>query len=106
MWLIVFGFVVALFNSQLMGRVVAVMLVPYPPGIAIIMPGERITAETQPVVDFLRELEAFDNMFPGFETEVHGVRIEYTDTGKRFYTVSCILESQVESILASSRPNE
>src|SRR5207237_9766692 len=32
--------------DELGGRTLAVMLVPYPPGIPLIMPGERITAAT------------------------------------------------------------
>ena len=33
--------------DNLMGRTLAVMVVPYPPGIPLIMPGERITAGDQ-----------------------------------------------------------
>ncbi len=33
--------------DELMGRTVAVMVVPYPPGIPVIMPGEQITADDQ-----------------------------------------------------------
>ena len=32
--------------DKLMGRTLAVMVVPYPPGIPLIMPGERITPAT------------------------------------------------------------
>jgi len=38
--------------SALLERIVAVQLVPYPPGIPIMMPGERVTAKKRAVVDF------------------------------------------------------
>lgn len=56
--------------SKLLGKTAAVMLVPYPPGIPIVMPGEKIT---KPVLDYLSTFEDFDNAFPGFETETHGI---------------------------------
>ena len=40
--------------DELEGRVAAVMLVPYPPGIPLIMPGERFTGETRSILDYLR----------------------------------------------------
>jgi arginine/lysine/ornithine decarboxylase len=65
------------------------MIVPYPPGIPIIMPGERFTASTKAIVDYLRLCEDFDNAFPGFENEIHGVTIE--DDGKRKrYVAYCV----------------
>ncbi len=75
--------------SDLKERVAAVMVVPYPPGIPIIMPGERFSSETSMIIDYLKILQAFDNEFPGFETEVHGVvpRRESSWTG---YSVYCL----------------
>ncbi|HEX7390358.1 MAG TPA: aminotransferase class I/II-fold pyridoxal phosphate-dependent enzyme, partial [Acidiphilium sp.] len=43
------------------GRVLARMVVPYPPGIPLI-------------VEYLRFAAAWDRQFPGFETDIHGVR--------------------------------
>ena len=62
--------------DDLMGRTLAVMVVPYPPGIPLIMPGERITAATKSIQDYLLYAREFDQKFPGFETDIHGLRFE------------------------------
>ncbi len=77
--------------SSLEGRTVAVMVVPYPPGIPVIMPGERCGQETRAVVDYLEILQEFDAMFPGFESDVHGVDV-VTREGRRVYYVYCVKE--------------
>jgi arginine decarboxylase len=59
--------------SEMAGRVSAVMVVPYPPGIPILMPGERAGAIDGPVLRYLLALEAFDARFPGFAHDIHGV---------------------------------
>ena len=59
--------------SQMAGRVAAVMVVPYPPGIPILMPGEHAGALDGPVLSYLCALEAFDAKFPGFAHDIHGV---------------------------------
>ena len=51
--------------DQLMGRTLAVMMVPYPPGIPLIMPGERITAATKSIHDYLLYARDFDRQVPG-----------------------------------------
>ena len=51
--------------DNLMGRMLAVMLVPYPPGIPVIMPGERITPETKSIHDYVLEARVFDSPLPG-----------------------------------------
>ncbi|WP_397378180.1 Orn/Lys/Arg decarboxylase N-terminal domain-containing protein [Pseudomonas sp.] len=71
--------------EQLEGRIAAVMLVPYPPGIPLIMPGERFTAQTRSIIDYLEFARTFDQSFPGFDADVHGLQRE----GGR-YTVDCI----------------
>lgn len=77
--------------SSLEGRTVAVMVVPYPPGIPVIMPGERCGPETRAIVDYLGILQEFDTRFPGFESEVHGVDVVMED-GQRVYYVYCVAE--------------
>ena len=64
--------------DELMGRTLGVMVVPYPPGIPLIMPGERITAATKSIHDYLLYAREFDKKFPGFETDIHGLRFEPT----------------------------
>ena len=75
--------------DQLLGRIAAVMLVPYPPGIPLIMPGERFTEETRSIVDYLAFARAFDSGFPGFVADVHG--LQQQEEG-RVYTVDCVKE--------------
>ena len=77
--------------DKLMGRTLAVMVVPYPPGIPVIMPGERITAATKSIQDYLLYAREFDQKFPGFETDIHGLRFEPTASGRR-YLVDCVAE--------------
>jgi arginine decarboxylase len=77
--------------DHLMGRTLAVMVVPYPPGIPVIMPGERLTPATKSIHDYLIEAREFDQKFPGFETDIHGLRFEPAAGGRR-YLVDCIIE--------------
>jgi arginine decarboxylase len=77
--------------DDLMGRILAVMLVPYPPGIPLIMPGERLTKETKSIQDYLLYAREFDQKFPGFETDIHGLRFEPTADGRR-YLVDCVVQ--------------
>jgi arginine decarboxylase len=73
--------------DQLQGRIAAVMLVPYPPGIPLIMPGERFTAATRSILDYLAFARTFDQAFPGFDIDVHGLQ---TEAGH--YCVDCLVE--------------
>lgn len=73
--------------DQLQGRIAAVMLVPYPPGIPLIMPGERFTTQSRAILDYLAFARTFDKAFPGFDVDVHGLQ---TDAGH--YTVDCLVE--------------
>jgi arginine decarboxylase len=88
----VHGAVEAVDIDKLMGRIAGVMVVPYPPGIPVIMPGERITATTKSIQDYLLNARSFDHKFPGFETDIHGLRFEGTGPDRR-YMVDCIKES-------------
>ncbi len=75
--------------DALEGRVAAVMLVPYPPGIPLIMPGERFTAASRPIIDYLRFTRRFERDFPGFDCEVHGLQPAPGGEPDR-HTVDCI----------------
>ncbi len=77
--------------DRLEGRIAAVMLVPYPPGIPLIMPGERFTPATRAIIDYLEFAGTFDRSFPGFDSDVHGLQHEEGEAG-RVYTVDCIKE--------------
>lgn len=76
--------------DQLNGRVAAVMVAPYPPGIPIIMPGERFNVALQ---QYLQMYQQFDQRYPGFETEIHGIEIAADPvSGKKEYKVYCVKE--------------
>jgi len=77
--------------DKLMGRIPAIMLVPYPPGISVIMPGEKFTEKTQEILDYFAMSEEFDNKYPGFTTEIHGVTI-VTEGEEDVYKVMCVKE--------------
>jgi arginine decarboxylase len=62
--------------SEMAGRIAGVMLVPYPPGIPVTMPGERLGGPESPVVKLILALEEFGKRFPGFEREVHGIEVD------------------------------
>jgi len=61
---------------ELAGRLAAVMLVPYPPGIPMSMPGERLGGPESPVIKLILAMEEFGKRFPGFEREVHGIEVD------------------------------
>ena len=73
--------------DSIAGRIATTLMLVYPPGIATIIPGERLDARAQPMIDYLRVFEAAANRFPGFETEIQGVYREMEPDGSiRFYT--------------------
>jgi len=61
--------------SELPGRVSANMILPYPPGVPLVMPGEMITEASRPVLDFLLMLCTIGEHYPGFETDIHGATL-------------------------------
>jgi arginine decarboxylase len=58
--------------SKMANRVVAVGVIPYPPGIPIVMPGESAGAADGPWLTYLRACQEFGEHFPGFAKEVEG----------------------------------
>jgi arginine decarboxylase len=61
---------------EMAGRIAAAMLVPYPPGIPMSMPGERLGGPESPVIKLILAMEQFGKRFPGFEREVHGIEVD------------------------------
>jgi arginine/lysine/ornithine decarboxylase len=59
--------------DELADRVLATSLVPYPPGIPMLMPGESTGAADGPHLNYLRALSRWDRQFPGFGHDIHGV---------------------------------
>jgi arginine decarboxylase len=59
--------------DDLAERVLATSVVPYPPGIPMLMPGESTGAADGPYLGYLRALWSWDKRFPGFGHDTHGV---------------------------------
>ena len=74
--------------DDLEGRITAVLLTPYPPGIPLLIPGERFN---RIIVNYLKFAREFNERFPGFETDVHGLVKEMVD-GKACYFVDCVAQ--------------
>jgi ornithine decarboxylase len=73
--------------GEAFGRIATTMFVVYPPGIATIVPGERLDGRARPMLDYLKMFERSANLFPGFEAEIQGVYRETDKDGTvRFYT--------------------
>jgi len=68
------------------GRISATLALIYPPGIGIVLPGERWDARARPMLDYFLAFQEAFNRFPGFSYEVQGVYQEREDGKIRFYT--------------------
>ena len=72
--------------DALEGRITTSLLTPYPPGIPLLIPGERFNRK---IVDYLRFTRSFNAAFPGFDTDVHGL-VDDEGEGTRRYCVDCV----------------
>jgi len=72
--------------DQARGRVSATLALIYPPGIGVIVPGERWDERAQPMLEYFMAFEESFNRFPGFNYEVQGVYQERIDGRIRFHT--------------------
>ncbi len=74
--------------DELEGRITTSLLTPYPPGIPLLIPGERFNRK---IVDYLQFAREFNRQFPGFDTDVHGLVEEETAGGDgQMYYVDCV----------------
>jgi arginine/lysine/ornithine decarboxylase len=73
--------------DALEGRITTSLLTPYPPGIPLLIPGERFNRR---IVDYLKFTRAFNAAFPGFDTDVHGLVEDEGEAGLRRYFVDCV----------------
>ncbi|HEV7365939.1 MAG TPA: Orn/Lys/Arg decarboxylase N-terminal domain-containing protein [Gemmatimonadales bacterium] len=71
--------------DQMANRIVAVGVIPYPPGIPIVMPGENLGESDGPWLTYLRALREWGHRFPGFTKEVEG-----TEERDGTYYVYCL----------------
>ena len=74
--------------ADLKDRTTAVLLTPYPPGIPLLIPGERFNAA---IVSYLQFAEAFNLAYPGLETIIHGAETR-TDADRARLYVNCLRE--------------
>ena len=77
--------------DELEGRVTGVLLTPYPPGIPLLIPGERFNSR---IVEYLQFAREFNARFPGFETYVHGLAQDIGPDGLPRYYVDCVREPE------------
>ncbi|MDQ7989264.1 MAG: arginine/lysine/ornithine decarboxylase [Candidatus Dactylopiibacterium sp.] len=72
--------------DDLEGRITAMLVTPYPPGIPLLIPGERFN---RTIVNYLKFVREFNRSFPGFESDCHGLIKEMRD-GALHYAVDCV----------------
>ncbi len=72
--------------DDLVGRITTMLVTPYPPGIPLLIPGERFN---RTIVEYLKFARAFNRRFPGFHTDVHGLVAEEVN-GELAYFVDCV----------------
>lgn len=72
--------------DDLEGRITAVLLTPYPPGIPLLIPGECFN---KVIVNYLKFAREFNEKFPGFEADNHGL-VKVVVDGKATYFVDCV----------------
>ncbi len=73
--------------DDLEGRITTSLLTPYPPGIPLLVPGERFN---KVIVNYLQFAREFNSMFPGFEADIHGLVVSKDSSGLKKYFVDCI----------------
>ncbi|OTA16222.1 lysine decarboxylase, inducable [Xenorhabdus vietnamensis] len=66
-------------------RIAANAIIPYPPGIPMLLSGENFGDKTSPQIGYLHALQKWDHEFPGFEHETEG-----TEIINGIYHVMCI----------------
>ena len=71
--------------SDLVGRVSAVLLTPYPPGIPLLVPGERVSPK---IVEYLEAEAELANRYPGCNGITHGLSV----SAEGHKTVACVRE--------------
>ena len=72
--------------DKLEDRITAMLVTPYPPGIPLLIPGERFNKR---IIDYLYFARDFNEKFPGFETDIHGLVKGEVDGHSEYY-VDCV----------------
>jgi len=73
--------------DEVEGRIAATLALVYPPGIGVVVPGERYDMRALPMLTYFKMFERAGNLFPGFENEIQGIYREAQPDGTaRLYT--------------------
>ena len=72
--------------DKLEGRITATLLTPYPPGIPLLIPGERFN---RTIVQYLQFARDFNERFPGLKTDIHGLMEEIINNRSEYF-VDCV----------------
>ncbi len=72
-------------STKLANRVAANAVIPYPPGIPMLISGESFGPSDSPQITYLHTLETWNHQFPGFENITEGAEIV-----DGLYNVLCI----------------
>ena len=72
--------------DDLEGRITTSLLTPYPPGIPLLIPGERFN---KTIIQYLQFARQFNEAFPGFEADIHGL-VQQEVNGRLDYFVDCV----------------
>jgi arginine decarboxylase len=62
-------------SDRLAGRTAANALMPYPPGIPMLMSGENFGAASSPQIAYLKMMEKREKHFPGFSGVIEGAEL-------------------------------
>ncbi|MDE2048591.1 MAG: arginine/lysine/ornithine decarboxylase, partial [Betaproteobacteria bacterium] len=73
--------------DALEGRIATSLLTPYPPGIPLLIPGERFNRQ---IVEYLHFAQDFNKRFPGFDTDIHGLVEQEDDDGNKRLFMDCV----------------
>jgi arginine/lysine/ornithine decarboxylase len=68
--------------GEVAGRIAATMALVYPPGIGVVVPGERWDERAAPMIAYLELFEESYARFPGFANEIQGVYQEEDADGR------------------------
>ena len=98
---VVLGTVDRVTLNEAANRTAATGIVPYPPGIPLLMPGENFGPDTGPFLAYLKALEAYDRRFPGFGHDTHGVEVE-----DGTYYMLCVQKNGQSTASGSGRPSD
>ncbi|VVB73001.1 Orn/Lys/Arg decarboxylase, major domain [uncultured archaeon] len=76
----------AIEDKDTANRTVATGIIPYPPGIPMLLSGENIGPSKRPHLEYLLALQKWDKKFNGFGHDIHGVE----NKGGKYY-IHCLI---------------